>query len=112
MTELTKKKCEPCEGKGHAYTREQAGTFLSQVPGWKLTEDARGIFRSYELKDFNAAVAMVNAIAKIAETEGHHPDLHLTGYKRLRVDLSTHAVGGLSENDFILAAKINELKGT
>ncbi len=111
MTELTKKKCEPCEGKGHAYSREQAASLLSQVPGWNLTEDARGIHRLYELKDFNAAVGLVNAIAKIAESEGHHPDLHLTGYKRLRINLTTHAVNGLSENDFILAAKINEIKG-
>ena len=61
------------------------------------------------MKDFKAAVAFVNSIASVAEAEGHHPDLHLTGYRKLRVDLATHAVGGLTENDFILAAKIDRL---
>lgn len=109
MTELSQKKCEPCEGKVRAYDRNQAQGYLSQVPGWKLTEDARGIYRQFELKNFQAVIGLVNEIAKIAEYENHHPDLHVTAYRKLRVDLMTHAIGGLSENDFILAAKINEI---
>ena len=61
------------------------------------------------MKDFMAAIALINSIAEIAEKEDHHPDLHLTGYRNLRIELSTHSIGGLCENDFILAAKINEL---
>ena len=85
------------------------------MPGWQLTEDSRGIYREYVTKNFMAAVEFINKIAAIAEAEDHHPDIHLTGYRKLRIDLSTHAINGLSENDFILAAKINvqnvELKG-
>ena len=115
MTELAQKKCEPCEAKTKPFDRNQANSYLKEVSGWQLTEDARGIYREYVAKNFMAAVEFINKIAAIAESEDHHPDIHLTGYRRLRIDLSTHAINGLSENDFILAAKINaqkvELKG-
>jgi 4a-hydroxytetrahydrobiopterin dehydratase len=111
MMKLTQKKCEPCEGKTKPFSRQEASGLLAQIPGWRLTDDARGIYREYTLKNFVDAVAMINAIAPIAEKEGHHPDLHLTGYRRLRIDLYTHAIGGLSENDFILAAKIDAATG-
>ncbi len=107
MMKLTDKKCEPCEGKTRPLTREEAGKFLKEVPGWTLTEDARGIYRQYTVKDFMSAVRSINVIADLAEGENHHPDIHLTGYRKLRIDLSTHAINGLSDNDFILAAKIN-----
>lgn len=109
--ELTNRKCESCEGKTKPLTREQAGKFLKDVPGWNLTEDARGIYRVYGLKDFISAVRSINTIAELAEQENHHPDIHLTGYSKLRIDLSTHAINGLSDNDFILAAKINASTG-
>ena len=114
-SELLKKKCVPCEGKTKPLTRDEAGCYLKDVPSWKLTEDARGIYREFTVKNFMAAVAFINKIAAVAEGEDHHPDIHLTGYRNLRVDLSTHAITGLSENDFIVAAKIDtlpvELKG-
>lgn len=109
MTELLNKKCEPCEGKTKAFTRQEASAYSSDVSGWKLTEDARGIYRELILKDFMAAITLINQIAAIAEQENHHPDIHLVSYCKLRIDLSTHAINGLSENDFILAAKINAL---
>ena len=115
MTELANKKCEPCEGKTKPFDRNEANAYLKDAAGWLLTEDARGIYREYVTKNFTAAVDLINKIAAIAEKEDHHPDIHLTGYRKLRVDLSTHAINGLSENDFIVAAKINtvpvELKG-
>ncbi len=115
MTKLTERKCEPCEGKTRPFSRDEAAGYLNEVPGWQLTEDGRGLWRDYSLKNFMAAVDLVNKIAVIAEREDHHPDIHLTGYRRLHVDLTTHAISGLSENDFIVAAKINdvpvELKG-
>lgn len=109
MTDLSQKKCESCEGKTKPFDRTQAVTYLKEVPGWTLTEDARGLYRDYTTKNFLAAVDLINHVAQVAEKEDHHPDLHLTGYRRLRIDLTTHAINGLSENDFILAAKINQL---
>jgi len=107
--ELTQKKCEPCEGKVSAFEKTQAEEWLPKTIGWSLADDAKGIYRDYTMKNFVAAVEFIQKIADIAEADNHHPDLHLTGYRNLRIDLSTHAIGGLSENDFIVAAKINEL---
>lgn len=90
-------------------TQEEALNNLKEVGGWQLTEDRKGVFREYITKNFMVAVRLINKIAEIAEDENHHPDIHLTGYRKLRINLSTHALGGLTENDFILAAKINEL---
>ncbi|MBP6343050.1 MAG: 4a-hydroxytetrahydrobiopterin dehydratase [Candidatus Omnitrophica bacterium] len=109
MTTLANKKCESCEGKTKPLSRNEAEAIMKDVAGWQLTEDARGLYREYSTKNFMAAVGFINKIAAIAEGEDHHPDLRLTGYRKLRIDLSTHAIGGLSENDFILAAKINEV---
>ena len=74
-----------------------------------MREDAKQIHQDYMMKNFMSAVKFINSIAAIAESENHHPDLHLVGYRKLRVELSTHALGGLTENDFIVAAKINTL---
>ncbi len=109
---FTKRKCQPCEGMGNPLAQEKALEYLRQVDGWHISEDGLRIFREYVTKNFLDAVEVIKKIAKIAETEGHHPDIHLTGYKKLRIDLSTHAIGGLSENDFIIAAKINTLSIT
>jgi len=106
---LTQKKCEPCEGKGDPFNKQQAENTLTNTPGWQIEESGKGIFKECTMKNFMAAVEFITKIAEIAESENHHPDIHLTGYKNLRIDLSTHAIGGLSENDFIVAAKINEL---
>ena len=107
--ELAKKKCLPCEGIGRAFDRTEAETSLKEIPGWYLSDDAKSIWREFVMKDFVAAVEFINAVAPIAEAEGHHPDLHLTGYRKLRIDLNTHALGGITENDLILAAKIDTL---
>lgn len=109
MTELVQKKCQPCEGMGQPYSVAKAKEQLTQVPDWILSVDGKSISRDYVMKNFMAAIDFINRIAQIAESEDHHPNLHLTGYRRLRIDLSTHAIGGLSENDFIVAAKINTL---
>jgi 4a-hydroxytetrahydrobiopterin dehydratase len=109
MTQLTGKKCEPCEGKTQPFNKEQIAEYLPQVPGWQVSDDGKMLTRDWNMKNFIAAVEFINNVAKIAESEQHHPDVHLTGYRKLRVVLSTHAIGGLSENDFILAAKLNEV---
>ena len=106
---LSKKHCVPCEGIGEPLSKDAAGKLLKELPGWELSADAKNISRHLKMKNFMAAVKLIGRIAEIAEAEDHHPDIHLTGYRNLRIDLSTHALKGLSENDFIVAAKINEL---
>ena len=105
---LLAKKCIPCEGGTAPLTLEEVSTLLPQVPDWMVSEDAKHISKHYKFKDFMGAMNFANKIAEIAEEEGHHPDLAIS-WGKVGVDLSTHAIGGLSENDFILAAKIEAL---
>lgn len=88
---------------------EKAHEYLSQTLGWALAEDKKSIKKEFSFKDFVQAMAFVNKVAEIAESEGHHPDLHIF-YNKVKIELSTHAIGGLSENDFIVAAKVNALE--
>jgi 4a-hydroxytetrahydrobiopterin dehydratase len=104
---LTEQKCVACEGGVIPFDKEEAEILLRQVPGWEMSSDAKTITKSYVFGDFKQALAFVNKVGFIAESEGHHPDIHLTDYKNVKVDLSTHAIDGLSQNDFILAAKID-----
>jgi 4a-hydroxytetrahydrobiopterin dehydratase len=105
--ELAKRKCVPCEGGVPPLSNEQAKSLLDRVEGWSLTADGKAIRRSWVMKNFMAGIHFFDSVATLAEEEGHHPDLHLQGYRNVAIELSTHAIGGLSENDFILAAKIN-----
>ena len=106
---LSEKKCVPCEGGVPVLSKDQARRYLAELKDWRLSEDAKSIRVEYLMKDFMAAVRLINQIAEIAEKEDHHPDIHLVGYRKLAIELQTHAIGGLSENDFILAAKIDPL---
>jgi 4a-hydroxytetrahydrobiopterin dehydratase len=107
--ELAKKKCVPCEGGGEPLWPQEAKRQLAKLEGWSLGTAGQRIRKSWACKDFAAAMKFLNAIAKVAEKEDHHPDVHLTGYRNVEIEIYTHAVGGLSENDFILAAKIDKL---
>lgn len=107
---LTARHCVPCEGGVPPLSREEAERLVAEVPGWSLPPDGKSIERAWRRKDFRAAFAFAQRVGELAEAEGHHPDLHLTGCRNLRVALTTHAIGGLSDNDFILAAKINQLE--
>ncbi len=107
--QLSQKTCRPCDGVGKPLGAAEAVQFLNGLAGWEFADRRKALFREYTFQNFMAAVKFINQVAELAESQGHHPDLHLTGYKHLRIELSTHAIGGLSENDFILAAKINEL---
>jgi 4a-hydroxytetrahydrobiopterin dehydratase len=109
MESLTDKKCVPCEGIGRAYTAAEVQPHLGEILGWILAQDGKSIERAYTLKNFVVCVDLINKIKEIAEDEMHHPDLHLTGYKNLKVVLYTHALGGVTENDLIVAAKINQI---
>jgi 4a-hydroxytetrahydrobiopterin dehydratase len=107
--ELTRKRCVPCEGGVPPLSRVEAEALARNVEGWALDPDAKQISRSWTMKNFMAGIDFFNKIAALAEEEGHHPDLQLEGYRKLKIVVWTHAVGGLTENDFILAAKINQL---
>ena len=109
MNFLLQKKCVPCEGGALPLDREGAERYISMVPGWELSEDGKQISKSYKFKDFIGAINFVNHVAEIAEGEGHHPDIKIN-YNKVKLTNSTHAIGGLSENDFILAAKIDASK--
>jgi len=107
MSGLTEKRCVPCEGGMPPLKKAEVEIFLSQVPGWSL--NGKWITKEFKFKNFVAAMKFVNRVADLAEQEGHHPDIHIH-YNIVRLDLWTHAIDGLSENDFILAAKIDALK--
>jgi len=109
VDELTQKKCEPCEGGVRPYTPDEARAQLEKLPGWRLTHDDQRIRKDWKMKNFMAAMKFIDAVAQTAEAEGHHPDLHLESYRQAWIEIYTHAIGGLSENDFILAAKIDAL---
>lgn len=107
--ELRQKKCLPCEGGVAPYSAAEAQEQLKQLQGWRLTRDGQRIRKDWTVKNFLAGMRFFNECAELAEADGHHPDLHIEGYRNVSVELWTHAIGGLSENDFILAAKIDEL---
>jgi len=109
IDQLRTKKCVPCEGGVPPVPREDAEIMLRDLPGWTLSDDGIRIRREWTVKNFMAAMDFLNRVAELAEQEGHHPDLHLEGYRHVAIELWTHAIGGLSENDFITAAKINLL---
>ncbi len=108
MSELSQKHCVPCEGGVEACSLDQARKMAMQAPGWDVIENGKKIKREFTFKDFKEAMIFVNHVADIAEGEGHHPDFYIH-YNHVTLELWTHAIGGLSENDFIVAAKVNEL---
>lgn len=108
-TELTQRHCRACEGGVPVLSGDEVRTHLRAVPQWRLSDDGKCIRREWRAKDFAAALDFFARVGQVAESEDHHPDLHLTGYRNIALELSTHAVGGLTENDFILAAKIDQL---
>jgi 4a-hydroxytetrahydrobiopterin dehydratase len=107
--QLVAKKCVSCEGGVAKYTLPEAQAQLKTLSGWRLTYDGQRIRKDWVVKNFMAGIKFFNRVAETAEAEGHHPDLHLEGYRNVWIELWTHAIGGLSENDFILAAKIDQL---
>ncbi len=107
--DLTKQKCVPCEGSTIPLNKIEAEVMLKNIEDWVLAFDSKSISRKFIFSDFKRALAFVNKVGEIAEVEQHHPDIHLVDYKFVEVVLATHAIDGLSVNDFIVAAKINEL---
>ena len=108
MSDLTAKHCVPCEGGVAPIEAGEARKMLGELDDWTLDENGKEIARTFAFKNYYETMAFVNALAWVAHREDHHPDLEV-GYNRVRVRFSTHAIGGLSENDFICAAKIDAL---
>ena len=109
VEQLRSRRCVPCEGGVPKLTQSEAEAQLARLSGWTITPDGQRIRKEWKVKNFMAAMQFFNQVATIAESEGHHPDLHLVGYRNVAIEIWTHAIGGLSENDFILAAKIDDL---
>jgi 4a-hydroxytetrahydrobiopterin dehydratase len=106
MSDLTQKHCVPCEGGTPPMEESKVEEMLKEVPGW--TRDDKKITREFKFEDFNGSMEFVNKVADIANAEDHHPDIYIF-YSLVRLTLWTHVAGGLTENDFIMAAKVNEL---
>ncbi len=110
MTDLYNKKCLPCEGGVIPFDISEIHKYQKKVDGWDITEDGKKIFflyKKFKFKNFIESQVFVNEVGKISEKEGHHPDISF-GWGYAEIKITTHAIKGLSENDFILAAKIDK----
>ncbi len=109
MSDLESKRCKPCEGGVDPLSAEECARLRTQIHGsWQLIDDGRKLLREFTMPGFTRPLGFVNAVAWVASTEGHHPDIEF-GYGYCRISWTTHAIGGLSENDFICAAKTDAL---
>jgi 4a-hydroxytetrahydrobiopterin dehydratase len=109
IEQLTSQRCKACEGNTKKISVEEATEQLKKLPGWNLMEEGRKIRKDWKAQDFLSGMKFLDQVGEIAEQEGHHPDLHLENYRQVWIAIGTHAIDGLSENDFILAAKIERL---
>lgn len=107
--QLVRMKCVPCEGGVPRLSIAEAKRQVKELSGWTLTHGGRRIRKDWLVKDFAAGIRFLDKVAALAEKDWHHPDVHLEGFRMVWIEISTHAIGGLSENDFILAAKIDRL---
>jgi len=106
MPNLKDMKCIPCEGGVKPLSKPAAVRLMGELVGWTLSRDAKSIIKELVFKNFDKAMDFVNMVADAAEFEGHHPDIDIR-YNKVKLELSTHSIGGLSENDFVLASKID-----
>ncbi len=111
MNDLLKKKCEPCEGGVTPFDISEIHRYQKKVDGWSVNKNDKNIFfleKEFKFKNFLDSQDFVNNVGKISEKEGHHPDI-IFGWGYAKINITTHAIEGLSENDFILAAKIDQI---
>ena len=111
MNKLTDKKCIPCEGGVIPFDISEIHKYQKKVDGWSIVKNDKDIYfleKNFKFKDFNGSQNFVNNVGKISEEEGHHPDINF-GWGYVKINITTHAIKGLSENDFILAAKIDQI---
>ncbi|MCH2210659.1 MAG: 4a-hydroxytetrahydrobiopterin dehydratase [Fuerstiella sp.] len=107
--ELRQKRCVPCEGGVPKLNQDEIRQQLELVDGWTVCSNPDRIRKTWTVRNFVAGMSFFGKVTELAESEGHHPDLHLHGYRNVEIEIWTHAIGGLSLNDFILAARIDEL---
>lgn len=107
MNNLIAKKCIPCEGGMPPLAEDKVKELLPQIPNWTLEEGK--LVRKFKFKNFKEAIAFVNKVADLAEAENHHPNILIFGYRNVKFTFFTHTIKGLSENDFIMAAKVDKL---
>ena len=110
MTDLINKKCLPCEGGISPFDISEIHKYQKKVDGWEIIKNEKDVYlleKNFIFKNFLESQSFVNEVGKISEDEGHHPDISF-GWGYVKIDITTHAIKGLSENDFILAAKIDE----
>lgn len=105
---LLEKKCVPCEGGVLPLSIQKAQELMKEIDGWTLSSDAKEVKKEWKFKNFAEALAFANKVGAIAEAENHHPEIEIA-WGKVEVELSTHSIGGLSENDFIVAAKIDAI---
>jgi len=105
-SDLVSQKCQACESGAGVLSDEAAGDFLKQIPGWDVS--GKELRRTFKFKNYHESMAFVNATAWVSHREDHHPDIEL-GYNKVTMRYSTHSAGGITQNDFICAAKINAL---
>lgn len=105
---FNRKKCIPCEGGILPLKIIQVKEYIKEIPNWKITEDKKKIMREFKFKNFKEAMVFVNKVAELSEKENHHPDFYIS-YNKVILELWTHKINGLSENDFILASKIDKI---
>jgi 4a-hydroxytetrahydrobiopterin dehydratase len=103
---LSKKRCVPCEGNIKKFSNKVIKNYLKKIKNWKYKNNK--IYKEFKFKDFKETLKFVNKVSNISEKEGHHPNIYFT-WGKCKIEVYTHAINGLSENDFILAAKIDEL---
>lgn len=109
MNQFKHKHCKPCEGGVRPLEKQQSIKYLEDLPGWQLSDEGKSISRKFSFENFLETMSFINHLAKVAETEDHHPDF-CAGYDYCKVNFTTHAIDGLSENDFICASKINHFR--
>jgi 4a-hydroxytetrahydrobiopterin dehydratase len=107
--DLINKKCIPCEVGGSPFGQKEIEVFSRDLKDWEIVDNKK-IKKTFNFKNFKESMSFVNKVADIAESEGHHPDIYIY-YDKVGIELSTHEVKGLTENDFILATKINHILG-
>lgn len=110
-SDLLHKKCVPCEGGTEPLKGDKLSFYTLVVPDWAVIEE-KAIQKKFSFKNFKEALAFVTKVGELAESEGHHPDINLHNWNKVTITLSTHAIKGLSENDFIMAVKVDQLSPT
>lgn len=109
MTDLTKAKCVPCRGGEPTLEDDEIKKYLEDVKKWQVEDNPKKIVKEFEFADFEEALGFTNKVGELAEEEGHHPNIYIHSYNKVKIELWTHKIGGLHKNDFVMAAKIDEL---